>query len=253
MRCFSYRTQTDNILSNSLRKMAASSISVGTLVVAIQSRMSSERLPGKALYEIDGVPLLGHCIRRCLDAEVGAVVVATSSDAEDDAISTFGESLGVPVFRGPLNDVLERLRLLAVHFNTQHVVRISGDSPFIDPRLTRSAIALMESQDVELVTNVLKRTFPKGQSVEVLSRELLERLSRMELTSADREHVTSYVYRNPVEFRIRSFESGGNHGDIQLSVDSEEDMECARRISRAMRNSAASWSELVKLRSLVCG
>lgn len=223
------------------------------VVVAIQARMSSKRLPGKALHDINGLPLLGHCVTRCRMSEVKKVVVATSRDAEDDVISVFGESIGVPVFRGPLDDVLERLRLLAEQFNTQHVARISGDSPFIDPGLIRSAITLTETQGVELVTNVLNRTFPKGQSVEVLSRELLENLACRELTSFDREHVTSYVYRNPGEFQIRSFESGGDHGDVQLSVDSEEDLECARRISRAMGDSAASWSELVRLRSLVCG
>jgi len=161
--------------------------------------------------------------------------------------------MGVPVFRGPLADVLERLRLLAKHFDTRYVARISGDSPFIDPGLIRSAIALMETQGIELVTNVLNRTFPKGQSVEVLSREMLEKLARKELTSFDREHVTSYAYRNPREFQICSFESSGDHGDIQLSVDSIEDLECARRISQVMEGAAASWSELIKLRRLVCG
>ena len=222
-------------------------------VVAIQARMSSKRLPGKALQNINGHPLLGHCIARCKMSEVKRVVVATSHDAEDDVISVFSESLGVPVFRGPLDDVLERLRLLAEHFNTRHIARISGDSPFIDPGLIRLAIALMETRGVELVTNVLNRTFPKGQSVEVLSRELLQNLARKKLTAFDREHVTSYIYKNPGKFQICSFESNGDYGDVQLSVDSIEDLECARRISQAMESSAASWSELTTLRSLVCG
>lgn len=233
--------------------MSAPSSSFGPVMVAIQARMSSKRLPGKALYEINGIPLLGHCIRRCIEAEVGTVVVATSVYPEDDVICCLSESLGVPVFRGPLDDVLERLRLLAEHFNSRHIARISGDSPFIDPGLIRSAIALMETQGVELVTNVLNRTFPKGQSVEVLSRELLENLARKKLTSFDSEHVTSYIYENPGEFQICSFESHGDYGGVQLSVDSIEDLECARRISQAMGSSAASWSELITLRSLVCG
>lgn len=215
--------------------------------------MSSNRLPGKVLQEIDGIPLLGLCIERCQKAGVGTVVVATSDERDDDAIVSISEKFGACVLRGPLDNVLERYRLLANAFDARYVVRISGDSPSIDPELIRTAVSLCNHDRIEIVSNVAKRTFPKGQSVEVMTREVLGRLTDIVHESFDLEHVTSYVYQNPEQFRLLNFESAGDFGHIQLAVDSHQDLECMRRLFEASSNSLSGWRDLVELRKLICG
>lgn len=233
--------------------MSASNNVSDWIVVAVQSRMSSSRLPAKALADVNGAPLLSHCVARCRDANVGTVVIATSDHEEDDAIELLGKNIGIPVFRGSLYNVIERFHTLAKQYQAKYVVRVSGDSPFIDPQLIRTAVQLAKAKASDLVSNVVTRTFPKGQSVEVLSRDTLVRLDGISLSEYDKEHVTSCIYANPSDFRILSFESGGSFGDIQLSVDTANDLECARRIAIKMTSNQISWRDLVTLRRSVCG
>ena len=214
------------------------------MLLAIQSRLSSLRLPQKALADIGGIPLLGHCIRQCLSSNAKQVVIATSTLDSDQKIVDLGKEFGVPVFRGPIDDVLARLYMLAFKCQVNHLIRVSGDSPFIDPKLINRAIALANTTNVDLVTNVLNRTFPKGQSVEVISFRLLESLMYLKLTNFDREHVTSHVYENPEMYQIKTFESGLEFGSVQLSVDTHEDLLCARRLMNHCRGQIGSWLEM---------
>jgi spore coat polysaccharide biosynthesis protein SpsF (cytidylyltransferase family) len=151
--------------------------------------MSSTRLQGKVLAEINGVPVLTHCITRCQVANVGNVVIATSESVDDEPIALLGSRLGVRVFRGSLDNVIERFRSLTDELEAEAIVRISGDSPFINPVIIQTAAALRHERTSDLVTNVLRRTLPKGQSVEIVSRDALERVSRMKLSNFEKEHV----------------------------------------------------------------
>lgn len=233
-------------------------VSIGTkhskhIVVAIQARMSSHRLPGKVLEDVNGVSVLGHCIARCKSAAVGEVVVATSENTEDDPVAMFGARVGAKVFRGPLHNVVERFRLLADAFEAKAVVRISGDSPFIDPALIKRAVEIGCDTDSDLVTNVLTRTFPKGQSVEILSREVLDRLASMTLSDFDKEHVTTRIYKEPSAYQILSFESSEEYGEVQLSVDTPADLELAIRLDRKMNGDVVGWRELVTAKEALDG
>lgn len=220
--------------------------------MVIQARMSSERLPGKALMTVNGISILGHCIARCRQSQVDHVVVATSEHETDDILSEVAVQSGAGIFRGPLEDVLERFRLLAEHYPAERLIRISGDSPFIDPALINLAIELSVGNKYDLISNVFPRSFPRGQSVELLTRDILENLASLPLTKDDREHVTRYIYKNPSMFRIVNFGSGGNFESIQLSVDSAEDLASIRRLSTIMEGKIGGWKDLISQRTLIC-
>lgn len=221
-------------------------------VIAIQARMGSHRLPGKALAVLNGIPVLAWCIGQCLKSDVQEVVVTTSEYPEDDPIVELAQSVGIRCFRGSRNDLIDRLRRLTESIGAEKIVRISGDSPFIDPTLINIASRIGATESVELVTNVMERTFPKGQSVEVLSRSLLERLASQDLDEFNREHVTSFVYDNPDQYSIINFESGGDFGRVQLSIDTQSDLEAMRFIAELTCKSVGGWRELVRLRSTYC-
>jgi len=214
--------------------------------------MSSKRLPGKALMTVNGISILGHCIVRCRQSQVDHVVVATSEHETDDILSEVAVQSGAGIFRGPLEDVLERFRLLAEHYSAEKLIRISGDSPFIDPALINLAIELSVGNKYDLISNVFPRSFPRGQSVELLTRDTLENLASLTLTKDDREHVTRHIYKNPSMFRIVNFGSGGNFESIQLSVDSAEDLASIRRLSTIMEGKIGGWKDLISQRTLIC-
>jgi len=215
------------------------------MLIVIQARYSSARLPGKILRELAGKPLLAWTLQRLrLCPLCSEVVVATSLHASDDLTEDFCKRAGVRCFRGSLENVAKRLFEVASMFKANGFVRISGDSPMIDPRLVDQAINRFTLEGCDLVTNVQRRTFPKGQSVEVLNVDKFGRVVETLHDPHDREHVTSFYYKNPEMFRISNFESGADLGDLQLSIDTEEDFSIMKQLMARVDPNVATWQEL---------
>ncbi len=192
------------------------------------------------LKGIAGKPLLQYLLERlgCCRL-VTEVWVATSDDPSDDALASLCGRLGVAVYRGPLDDVVARFLGLARKRGLASFVRVNGDSPLLDPAIVDKGVALFEEQMCDLVTNVFPRSYPKGQSVEVISTGALERVARLSADPEDLEHVTRYFYQHPQEFKIMNFAYGYDAGSLQLSVDSAEDL--ARIESMLGRMTRPHW------------
>jgi spore coat polysaccharide biosynthesis protein SpsF len=84
-------------------------------------------------------------------------------------------------------------------------LRISGDSPLIDFRLINKSINIFKkNKRFDLITNVFPRTFPSGQSVEIIKTSALGKNLKF-FSKLDKEHVTRYFYRNSPKFKIKNF------------------------------------------------
>lgn len=198
----------------------------------VQARMSSRRLPGKVLRVVHGSTLLGHLIDRLTRcAALNGLMIATSDEPSDDPIAAFAQAEGVPCHRGDLSNVALRMVQAATAGGIRHMVRVSGDSPMLDPDIVARAVTLYRDERPDLVTNVQERTFPKGQSVEVFPRALLEQALAQGLDEAEREHVTARFYRFPDRYRIRNITHPAALGDLQLSVDTEDDLAAFERVA----------------------
>jgi spore coat polysaccharide biosynthesis protein SpsF len=220
------------------------------IAAVVQARMGSTRLPGKPLREIRGKPLLGYVLERLAYAEnVDEVVVATSTEPEDDAVLAFCDAAGIRCVRGAAQDVAARYLDAVSAFELDAFVRISGDSPLLDQRIVTRAVDDFRAAPVDLVTNVSPRTFPPGESVEVVSADAFVRAHALMTDDDDREHVTRALYNNPASFEIRNFESGHEYGSLRLVVDTEEDLQFVESVLTRM--SRPHWeytlSEIVEL------
>lgn len=194
------------------------------LWVIVQARMSSSRLPGKVLRPARGKPMLQYLLDRLGQAKrVAGVLVATSDDPSDDAVAQYCEQNGQPCFRGSLPDVASRYLAAAASRDLEAFVRVTGDSPLLDQVLVDKAVELYMEGGYDLVSNVLERSFPKGQSMEVMSTDALARAYARMTRASDKEHVTHYFYRHRDWFQIRNFSYHEDHSKMQLSVDSPED------------------------------
>jgi spore coat polysaccharide biosynthesis protein SpsF len=191
----------------------------------VQARMSSRRLPGKVLAPLDGQPMLGCLIDRLSHARgLEGICVATSNTPSDDPIAAFCDAHAICCHRGELDDVAARLLAVAKELDADGFVRVNGDSPLLDLDLVTQAAEWFRRDVPDLVSNVLVRTFPKGQSVEVVNRSTMETALAHFGGAEEREHVTLHFYRNAERFRIVSFEHAGNVSHLQLSVDTAEDL-----------------------------
>ena len=197
--------------------------------------MGSQRFPGKVLKEIKGKPLLLYIIeslQQC--SSLDELVIATSDDKSDVPVIDFCANEGIPCFVGSLKNVAKRFRDLLDIFPVDAFVRISGDSPLLDQRLVTQAVDVFCKSSYDIVTNVQKRTFPKGQSVEVIKSDVYRLYYPLFTGEYDREHVTPYFYRNNGKFNIFNLESGKDWGSTQLSIDTQEDFRVIERMINIM-------------------
>jgi spore coat polysaccharide biosynthesis protein SpsF len=202
----------------------------------IQARMSSARFPGKMLYPVFGKPLLGYLLERvCRIKELNLIVVATSANGDDDQIAEFCESQGVACYRGPLDDVSKRFLDVIDHYRIDTFVRINGDSPLIAPEVIARGIKIFLTGDYDIVTNVFPRTFPKGQSVEMLSARVFTEGFKFLESADDHEHVTKYFYRNCDDYKIYNFRFDKDMSNVQMTIDYPEDIKLFSSIVSQMQ------------------
>ena len=102
-------------------------------------------------------------------------------------------------------------------------IRISGDSPFINFKIIDRAISLhKKNKNFDIVTNVFPRTFPMGQSVEIIKTEIIKK-NLKQFSNKDREHVTRYFYKNNSIFSILNFRNRSRKKIFKMSIDTIKD------------------------------
>src|SRR6266511_3391616 len=140
------------------------------IVSTIEARMGSRRLPGKTLAPIMGRPTLELLVERLRRAkQVDEVVVATTTEPEDDSIEELCRQLQVGCFRGSSEDVLDRVLRAAQEFRASLIVEMTGDCPLLDPAVVDDVISLYLSAKYDYVSNIVERTYPRGLDTQVFS------------------------------------------------------------------------------------
>ena len=193
-------------------------------VIAIQARVSSKRFPGKVLEKINGQTLLECVIERCADTGL-QVFVLTSDEVTDNPIEELLRNKKYTYYRGSLKDVRARYLNFMRKENIDRVVRISADSPLIHPDVISKMISSAKNFiEYDIVTNIFPRTYPRGQSVEIVSRTAFESIRDIPLSEYDRENVTSYFYENFSKYRIKNFSNVQNLSKVNLCIDTPSDL-----------------------------
>jgi len=191
----------------------------------VQARMNSKRFPGKTLHKISGKPLLQYLIERLKCCKgLNEIIIATSNEKMDRPIVQFCKEQKIECYCGPLNNVAGRFSGLLKDFRLNTFVRICGDSPLIDYNIIDIGIDIFKEATYDIVTNALVRTYPSGQSVEILDSDTFCTAYLLMTESEDLEHVTKYFYKHKDDFKIFNMISEENYGEMKLSVDTENDM-----------------------------
>ena len=166
-------------------------------VAVVQARLGSQRFREKMLALLGRKPLIEWVVTRVRTSTlVDRVVVATTREIRDDRLVAECERLGVDVKRGPTDDVLRRFIEALEGDPADAVVRVCADNPFVDGECIDRVITEYRQHRVDYAFNhrpFAECNYADGFGAEVVSREVLERLNRMELTAAHREHVTLAV------------------------------------------------------------
>jgi spore coat polysaccharide biosynthesis protein SpsF len=204
-------------------------------VAIIQARIGSTRLPGKVLMDLGGRTILAWVVARARRARtLDDVVVATTTLDCDDVIVAECSTVGVSVFRGSEDDVLDRYYRACEHFDADVVVRITSDCPLIDPEGIDTVVTDYRVHQPDYASNTLERRLPRGLDVEVFSRAALAEAWSHDDSAHGRTHVTPYLYLNPGKFTLRSVDFVNDHSQLRWTVDTAEDLEVVRGIVAAL-------------------
>lgn len=187
--------------------------------------MTSNRLPGKSLRPLDGerTVLQFHVERLQHAVHPDLVVVTTSQDPSDDAIEELCRRLGVEVHRGPLEDVAARFLEVVERFDLDAFVRVTGDSPLIDQRLLDHGIEVFREGGHEIVSNIRPSTYASGHSWEAVDAAAFKSAYADMYEPEHFEHVTNFLYGRPERFRFHNVRKQPDEGEINLSIDTEDD------------------------------
>jgi len=208
-----------------------------TVLIGIQARSGSTRLPRKAFELISGRMMLDRVIDNCKKAGLFIskksnslrVRIAVLTPYNDPIISEFKSRC--EIVEGPEDDVLARYAEAERRYNPNYIVRITGDCPLLPPFVISKAIKLAMENGYDYVSNVdpQYRTSLDGMDCEVVSAALLKYLDKTAVSPGDREHVTTFARSAPPDWaKIGCIVNYFDQSGTKLSVDTKEDLEAVR-------------------------
>lgn len=225
--------------------------------IVVQARLSSSRLPAKALLPLRGLPVAALCALRAANRG-GEVVVATSTDASDDILANRLSEYAINVTRGPLNDVLGRfIQATADLAANDLVVRLTADNVFPDGEFIEEIVREFRSLRVDyLGTNSPADGLPYGLSAEVFTVRILREAAKAACTAEEREHVTPWIRRHGAS----SFVSGAmfmekRYDHLRCTIDTAEDYIQLARLFDALDADPiqVTWRALIEAVSRIPG
>ncbi len=198
-------------------------------VAIIQARMGSSRLPGKVLKPLAGRPALYHVVDRLRKSRVlKRVVVATTTQPDDDVIVRFCGAHHFDCFRGSEHDVLDRYYQAARHFAADPVVRITSDCPVIDPYIVDEVVTELLRMDYDVCA--LGGEFPDGLDCECFSFSALEDAWKSATLPSEREHVGVYPAKHTEKLRVGTWFKFKGLAHHRWTLDEEADLQFLQEI-----------------------
>lgn len=204
------------------------------VITIVQARMSSTRLPGKVMKTILGKTVLELQLERMSRSNLcGKIIVATSTNYNDDKIEEFCQANHIACFRGNENDLLDRHYQCAKFYQADVVAKIPSDCPLIDHRIIDQVFQQYYTHPVDYLSNLHPASHPDGNDVEIFSFQALEKAHKEAKRPLEREHTTPYFWENPDKFSINNFQ-WEKERDLSMShrftIDYEEDFLFIQRI-----------------------
>ena len=193
------------------------------IAILIQARYNSKRLPGKVCLKILNKELLLHVYNNCKKSCLKRIYIITSKNKSDKPIIDLCKKNKIKYLKGSLTNVYLRYFQAIKKFKLDGFVRITGDSPLINYKIIDKAIKKFLKEKPDIITNVFPRSFPIGQTVEVIDSKIFINNFKNILKKDEKEHITKYFYKNNKNFKIINFKNKRNESKKNLSINTKKD------------------------------
>ena len=218
------------------------------IIAIIQARMSSTRLPGKVLRNLNDNSVIFNIYHRVSMAhKINKVIVATSTEENDDVLYEYCHENNMNIFRGSLNNVLERYYECATSEKADIIIRLTGDNPLIDAQFIDKAIEIFSEKQLDYLSYC--KQLPLGMGIEVFSYDSLKRTYNEAHNQECQEHVTLYMYKNPNSFSCLKYDDDTLHdnSNLRFTVDTEKDYDFACSIYKEFGETDFSYFDILEL------
>jgi spore coat polysaccharide biosynthesis protein SpsF len=213
--------------------------------ISIEARMNSTRLPGKTLKFINGKPALEIMVNRVRRTKFASkIIIATTTNCQDDAIVEWCKMNNVNYFRGSENNVYERVLRAHQKFNTDIIVELTGDCILITAELIDYAIQLYLDNNYDYVSI----SDPASMSAQVYSLKILKSIKcNRKLEYLDKEHVTPYLYTSgKYKTLLTKMYEDLECPEVSFPLDTQQDLEVIEKICKNFDNFTFSFKEIVE-------
>jgi len=209
-------------------------------ICIIQARMGSTRLPGKVLRTVFDKPILQHLVDRLKPSTtIDKLIVATTTNREDDAIEEFCKQRSIAYFRGSDWDVLSRFVDAANSVGASHgdaIIRICCDNPIHSWKVVDFVVGQFHRYKIDYFSNSNQEPsyLEDGFDVEVVSFSALMNAAINAKLMSEREHVMPFI-KNSKQFKL-GWRKANDFYNFKLSVDTENDLRLAEQIFIELKN-----------------
>lgn len=225
------------------------------IVAIVEARMGATRLPGKTLMKIEGKPLLEILLERIKSSDLlDEIIVATTTNKEDDVIVDFCKKQDYKFFIGSEEDVLDRVLNAAKMFKGDIIIELTADCPLVDAELVDKMVKFYFKGEYDFISTINTdtsppgRTFPVGYDLRIFSTKILEEIDRLTKDPYDRENVSSYIFNHPEKYKLGIFKAENKLRDptIRLTIDYKEDFLLMKKIIEHFKDHLVSLEKLIK-------
>lgn len=222
------------------------------IIIILQSRYNSNRLPGKALKKINQIPIVVICAKRLANRNHD-VIVATSNKKSDDILVKTLKKNKINFFRGKLNNVFSRYLAIAKKYKmADYIVRATGDNIFPDGYLVDLLHKEIKNRNLDyLGIDFKKNLLPYGLSLEIFTVKKILETSKLNLNKDDLEHVTLKMYKNKNKYKniiINKLKQNKNLSKLRITIDTNSDYIFMKKILKDVKNiTKVPYFKLLKL------
>ncbi len=213
----------------------------------IVARLSSTRLKQKNILEVNGKPMIINLIDRVKKSSlVDEVIITTSDESSDDPLEELAENNNLKIYRGSLNNVMERIVGAADQFDIENIVEILGDNPFVHSDLIDDVIHLFFNKKADYSANITKeypeelrskQMFSIGIRVQVYKKSLAEEYTKYPEYIGSDVHPCAYIFENPNSYKLEFLGAEekwqfANLPELNLAVNYPKNFEFVKEIYR---------------------
>jgi spore coat polysaccharide biosynthesis protein SpsF (cytidylyltransferase family) len=211
-------------------------------------RLSSARLPEKAVMEILDKPMIELMVERVrMSHLINKVVIATSVETTDDPLEELSDRLGIGCYRGSLVNVMNRVHKAAEAHNSETIIELLGDNPLVHCDLIDGVVKYYLDGKYDYAATVTReypvaginpklKLFSVGVRVQVYSRKVAEKyVDYPEYFNNEDKGTTAYIFEHPEIFKVGYFEAKDqwgfmNQSELTFAVNYKKNFDMIRAI-----------------------